>query len=158
MLDDGQRQGSFDCFVNASIDVSERISVFDDFLFHGAVVDSPENAGVERYGIGDNAAVAMPGFIRFHHVGVKAVEHYIFVFSEFLETVEGGFIGLGSPDFSVLFQFDDDVLHEVEQGVFVFVAVEFVDNVVGSVGQFVCGQFAVYSCQSFYIPVDVFLD
>ena len=95
--------------------MTERISVLDDVIFDRTVIDCPQDASIERYGVGGYASAFVPCLLTLHYLGGKAVEHYVLVLAELLETVESGFVGLGSPNFAVLFQLGNDALHEVEQ-------------------------------------------
>lgn len=157
-LDNRQRQGTFDRLVDSGIDVAERISVLDDVIFDRTVIDSPQDASIERYGIGCYASAFMPCLVSLHYLGGEAVEHYVLVFAELLETVERGLVCLGSPDFAILFQFGDDALHEVEQRVFMRVAVELVDYIIGSVCQAIGFQFPVNLRQPLNVPADALAD
>ena len=57
-----------------------------------------------------------------------------------------------------MFQFGDDALHKVEQGVFMRIAVELVDYIVGRVYQAVGIQLAVNLRQPLYVPSDTLTD
>ena len=85
--------------------MAERIAVLDDVIFDRTVIDSPKDACVEGYGIRSDTSVLVPCFIHFHCLRSNAVEHYVLVFTELLETVESGFVGLGCPYLAVMFQF-----------------------------------------------------
>lgn len=142
-LDYRHRQRAFDCLVNARIDVAERIAVLDDIVLNRPVIDGTEYSGVEGYCIESNPTALVPCLVCLHYPGGNAVEHYVLAASELLEAVERGLVGFGRSGLSVLFQFGDDTLHEVEQGVFMCVAVELVDYIVCGVNQTVGIQFSV---------------
>ena len=57
-----------------------------------------------------------------------------------------------------MFQFGDDTLHEVEQGVFMRIAVELVDYIVSRVYQTVGIQLSVNLRQPLYVPADTLTD
>lgn len=100
----------------------------------------------------------MPCLVSLHYFGGEAVEHYVLVLPELLETAERRLVGFGGSDLAVLFEFDNDTLHEVEQGVFVGVAVELVDYIIGCVCQTVGIKFLVDFVQPFNIPTDALSD
>lgn len=138
--------------------MAERIAVFDYIILDCTVIDCPKDAGVEGDCIRSDSSILVPCLIRLHRLRGNAVEHYILVIPELLEAVEGGSIRLGGADLAVVFQLGDDALHEVEQGVFMRIAVELVDYILGSVYQTVGIQFAVNLRQSLDVPADTLTD
>lgn len=155
-FDDSKGKRTFDSLVNAGIDMTKRIAVLDDVVLDRTVIDGPQDAGIEGDGVGRDTPAFKPCLIAFHGFGGDAVEHYVFLLSEFLEAVERGSIGLGSARLAVLFQFGDSALHEVEEGVFMRITVEFVDHVVGGVSQPVGIEPSADLQEALDIPADAF--
>ena len=126
------------------------------------MIHSAKYAGIERYCVGGNSSFLVPRFIGFHYLRCDAVEHYVFILSvivlrrlacqELLETVESRSVRFGCPYLSILFQSGDKTLHEVEQRVFMRVAVELVNNIVCGVYQTVGIQLTVNLCQPLDVP------
>lgn len=158
LLDDSQRQGAFDSLVNAGIDMAERIAVLDDVILDRTVIDSSEYAGVKGDCIRSDTSILVPCFISLHCFRGNAVEHNVLVFTKLLEAVESRFVGLGGSYLAVMFQLGDDAFHEVEQRVFMRIAVELVDHVVGRVYQTVGIQLAVNLGQPLDVPSDTLTD
>lgn len=67
--------------------MAERVSVLNHFVFHGTVVDSAEDAGVERNGVRRESTVSKACLIRHHDLSGDIVEHYVFISTEHLEAV-----------------------------------------------------------------------
>ena len=57
-----------------------------------------------------------------------------------------------------MIQLGDDTLHEIEQGVFMRIAVELVNHIVSGVCQTVGIHFAVNLRQPLYVPSDTLTD
>ena len=143
---------------STSVNVLERIAIFDDVIFDGTVIDRTEYASVKRDSVGSNVTTFVPCLVSLHYLGGQAIEHYVLIISELLEAAERRLVGLGGSYLAVLFEFDDDTLHEVEQGIFVGVAVELVDYIIGCVHQAVGVKFLVNFVQSLDISTNALTD
>ena len=124
--------------------MSEGIAVFNNVVFYGAVIDGTQNAGIEGYGVGRGASTVMPGLVSLHYVGGEGVEHNVFILAKFPETIEGGYVSLGSTDFAVLLKFYYLRFHVVEEGVLIDMTVELFDDIVGGVRHPIVIEFADY--------------
>lgn len=91
-------------------------------------------------------------------MGGDAVEHYVFITSEFSETAEGRGVGFGRTQFAVLPEFYDLELHEVEEAVFAGVALKFRKDVGSGVWESVGIESADYLGESVNIPADALAD
>lgn len=91
-------------------------------------------------------------------MGGDAVEHYVFITSEFSETAEGRGVGFGRTQFAVLAEFYDLELHEVEEAVFAGVALKFRKDVGSGVWESVGIESADYLGESVNIPADALAD
>ena len=140
-----QGQRALHRLVDSGINASERIAILDKAFLHRPVIDSSEDAGIERNRIQGNAPALMPGLISLHCFGTDAVQHYILVGPVFPETVEGRNICLGSPYPTLLPEAGDYSFHEIEKRIFFEVSVVFIDQVVGSIGNAAFTQLTVDS-------------
>lgn len=138
--------------------MSEGVAVLDGSLFYGSVVDGPQYPGVEGYGVRGHPARFVPCLVFFHCLGCYAVEEYVFSVAEFHEAVECGAVSLGCAGLAVVLEARDVVFHEIAEGVFAGMAVEFVYEVVCGVWESCCVEAAGNAREAFDVPADAFFE
>ena len=98
-------------------------------IFHSTVVCRTEYAHVKRNGVGRKSFPFEKRLVCLHYIGSDAIKHNVFTVAELTETVQCRGVCFGGSYFTVLFLFDDNGFHEIEQRAFLHIIVEPVDHI-----------------------------
>lgn len=99
--------------VDSGVDVLERVALFYEALFYGAVVNGPQDTHVKRYGVADQALPDQKPVVSVDDPFGQRCERQLRFFEVLGETVHGPFVVAGRPQSAGISQLHDPFLHEI---------------------------------------------